>query len=121
MIRDLMYAPIVLALLILAMPVAAEEGSAKASLNVRQGPGLNNPVIGGLAPGEPVTIEKCANGWCLVTTLSTRGWVAEPYLQRARFSQSWSASSPDLPATIPNDQSNVSISVQLNLGTGKRH
>lgn len=105
-------------LTLMAAPALGEEGSAKTSLNVRSGPGLQQPVIGGLAPGEPVTIDQCANSWCLIQGLNTRGWVAEAYLQRSKFSQSWSAVSQDLPATLPGDASKVTIGVQLNLNAG---
>lgn len=105
---------------LLVTPALGEDGAAKVSLNVRASPGTDQPIVGGLAPGEPVTISQCDKGWCQISALNVAGWVAEAYLQRTKFTQSWSAVSPDLPATIPNGNANVSIGVQLNLEVGKK-
>ncbi len=51
------------------------------AINVRQGPGLNFPVVGGLSQGDIVTVEarNAAGDWwliCCVPATQTRGWVS---------------------------------------------
>ncbi len=54
---------------------------ATTNLNVRSGPGPNNPVVHVLQRGEEVDILRCSNGWCLVESRGPTGWATRNYLR----------------------------------------
>ena len=86
-----------------AMPAGAGESMAAAvRLNVRGGPGLDYPVLDTLRVGERVLINTCQNDWCRITHVGIDGWVFAPYLVSATFTQTWRATSRNLPATLDN-------------------
>ena len=50
------------------------------ALNVRQGPGTNQPQIGGLTRGTKVTVVETQNGWAKIIYGNGYGWVDSHYL-----------------------------------------
>lgn len=60
---------------------SAHRAVATTNLNVRSGPGPNNPVVHVLQRGEEVDILRCSNGWCLVESRGPTGWAARNYLR----------------------------------------
>lgn len=100
------------------LPSNAQSMAASAALNVRIGPGLEHAVVDTLFKGERVMVDFCEGDWCRVTHSGPDGWVHASYLQSATFSQSWSATSRDLPATLPNDtapetQPDIGVNIDL--------
>ena len=79
-------------LLILSAATAALIGAGSAyadtmatttrDLNVRAGPGSQNPVIGVIGSGQSVNINGCVQGgrWCTVAFDGGEGWVSAKYL-----------------------------------------
>jgi uncharacterized protein YraI len=64
-------------------PQAGEIAYVTASaLNVRAGPGPEEPLVGRLARGAEVRVHERADGWVRVEALSAgpQGWVADRYL-----------------------------------------
>lgn len=61
---------------------AQPQVQATTNLNVRAGPGPNQPVIGVLAAGQAVTLNGClANSkWCSIAEAGGEGWVYSDYL-----------------------------------------
>ena len=105
----------------LAGPVLAGESmSASVRLNVRSGPGLEHEALDTLHKGERVLVTQCRDQWCQITHVGINGWVYAPYLVSAQFSQTWSARSRDLPATLPNDTAS-DISPDVSIGLGRAH
>lgn len=67
--------------------------TASVGLNVRSGPGLNHPVIGGPARGETVTVTgPSAKGWAPVLFKGRRAFVAAQYLSGVRGTATVAAS-----------------------------
>lgn len=67
--------------------------TASVGLNVRSGPGLDHPVIGGLARGETVTVTgPSAKGWAPVLYQGRRAFVAAQYLSGVRGTATVAAS-----------------------------
>ncbi len=88
----------------LAGPVLAGESmTASVRLNVRAGPGLEHEALDTLRKGERVLVTQCRDEWCQIVHVGINGWVYAPYLVSAQFSETWSARSQDLPATLPNE------------------
>ena len=56
--------------------------TATSDLNVRAGPGSQNPVIGVIGRGQSVNINGCVQGggWCTVAFSGGEGWVSSRYL-----------------------------------------
>ncbi|HEY4201900.1 MAG TPA: SH3 domain-containing protein [Devosiaceae bacterium] len=52
------------------------------TVNVRQGPGTNFPVVDVLHSGEQVEMVRCNRTFCLVTHEGQQGWVNSQFLQR---------------------------------------
>ena len=94
--------------------------SASVRLNVRGGPGLEHQVLDTLHEGERVLVTQCRSQWCQITHVGINGWVYAPYLVSAQFSQTWSARSRNLPATLPNDTAS-GISPDVSIGLGRPH
>jgi uncharacterized protein YraI len=72
----------------LALPLtaAAQQAFTRGSLNLRAGPASNYPIVATLAPGQPVNVVGCTNGygWCdVVLPDGLRGWVYAPSLDYA--------------------------------------
>ncbi|OEO31104.1 hypothetical protein VW23_018010 [Devosia insulae DS-56] len=63
-----------------AAPASAGGVVASTVVNVRAGPGGNQPVIAVLAAGERVRIDHCRGPWCLVRQSGPDGWVDANYL-----------------------------------------
>jgi uncharacterized protein YraI len=61
---------------LVASVAAASAAVSTAHLNVRSGPGVQFPVIGQLAPGQPVNVGPCSGGWCA----ADGGYVSQRYL-----------------------------------------
>jgi uncharacterized protein YraI len=114
--------------LILALPAfgtapayAGDSMAASVRLNVRGGPGLDHPVLDTLRAGERVRVNECRNEWCQITHVGIDGWVFAPYLVDATFTNTWGASSRDLPATLSNDTAtDLDLDVGIDLGSPRR-
>lgn len=67
---------------VLLTTAAAMAAQSTVWLNVRSGPGTNYAVIDVLAPGETVTVRRCAEGtnWCYIVHDGPDGWVYATYL-----------------------------------------
>lgn len=61
----------------------AYQAFATTALNVRTGPGTNNPVIAALSANQVVEVSGCnnTNTWCQVTATNIRGWASARYLR----------------------------------------
>ncbi|SMH37305.1 SH3 domain-containing protein [Maritimibacter sp. HL-12] len=71
-----------LSLLAMTLSAAALDATATTWLNVRSGPGAENPVVDTLHPGEAVTVEECEpGGWCQIGHAGPDGWVNASYLE----------------------------------------
>jgi uncharacterized protein YraI len=70
---------------------------ATTDLNLRAGPGMDQPVIAVMPAGASVEIHQCLEGrvWCEVTYAGTTGWASE------RFLTAELAVAPDAPIGIP--------------------
>jgi uncharacterized protein YraI len=64
------------ALALSAVHAAAQTAVATANVNVRSGPGIQYPVIGGLAAGQATNLGACTAAWCQ----AAGGWVSRSYL-----------------------------------------
>jgi hypothetical protein len=76
-----------LALALLAAPAAgAEEAWARgAPLNLRSGAGLDQPVLGNVAPGERLEVVASSGEWARVRREDgSGGWIAASYLIREK-------------------------------------
>jgi uncharacterized protein YraI len=67
-----------------SVPANAGGAVASTAVNVRAGPGGNQPVIAVLAAGERVRIDHCRGPWCLVRQSGPDGWVDANYLTTPR-------------------------------------
>ncbi len=67
---------------LLPVPAAhSGEGASTTYLNVRSGPSAGNARVGGLAPGDVVSILRCeTSGWCQVAGAGVEGWVSARFL-----------------------------------------
>lgn len=66
---------------LMAVPSAASAAEARASVNVRSGPGTSYRVVDQLFRGEDVNVRRCSsNGWCYITHPGPDGWVSARYL-----------------------------------------
>lgn len=80
-IRSLRSLPIALAaLLLFAGAASAAPGLAATDVNVRQGPGMNFPVVTTIPGGSNVDVQSCDAGWCAVRFGPYAGWVNASYL-----------------------------------------
>ncbi len=79
-------------------------------LNVRSGPGSNNPIVGALGNGDTVRMLGCENvgnsRWCeieMMTEMRERGWVNARYLNGGSASRPTppAAEGPRAPAALP--------------------
>ena len=122
----------ILLLLTAALPAAhahagaGESMAATVRLNVRGGPGIDHPILDTLKVGERVFVNDCRGDWCRITHVGIDGWVFEPYLASAGVSQTWRATSEDLPATVFNDtvtspDIGVTVEVEQGHGCGRTH
>ena len=69
----------------LAAPASAEEAWVRegTSLNLREGAGLNKPVLGSVGPGERLEVLGSLSGWTQVRREDgTQGWIANGFLVR---------------------------------------
>jgi uncharacterized protein YraI len=79
--RDIRSLPIALAALVVAAGAAvAAPGLATTDVNVRQGPGMNFPVVTTIRGGSNVDVQSCNAGWCAVRFGPFAGWVKATYL-----------------------------------------
>ena len=79
--RDFRSLPIALAALLLTAGAAsAAPGLATTNVNVRQGPGMNFPVVATIPGGSNVDVRSCDAGWCAVRFGPYAGWVKASYL-----------------------------------------
>ena len=64
---------------------SAQEAFTTRSANVRAGPERDYPLVATLAPGTPVNVVGCIDGynWCDVVAYDIRGWVSARSLQFA--------------------------------------
>ncbi|MGH6671659.1 MAG: SH3 domain-containing protein [Xanthobacteraceae bacterium] len=58
-----------------AASAAAAPGVVNTTVNLRQGPGTNTPVIGKIPGGAPVNVAGCSGEWCQVTFAGKAGYV----------------------------------------------
>ena len=58
-----------------------EDGSAKTTLNLREGPGTTYKKVGQLKQGEKVVVLGTENGWSKVEGPESFGYIAEDYIQ----------------------------------------
>ncbi|MBO4715849.1 MAG: SH3 domain-containing protein [Verrucomicrobia bacterium] len=58
-----------------------EDGSAKTTLNLREGPGTTYKKVGQLKQGEKVVVLETENGWSKVEGPESFGYIAEDYIQ----------------------------------------
>lgn len=65
-IRSLRSLPIALVARVLEGAATAAPGRATSDVNVRQGPGLNFPVVTRIPGGSNVDVRSCDAGWCAV-------------------------------------------------------
>jgi len=61
---------------------AAAPATVLTNVNVRNGPGINYPVVDILTRGNLVEVDRCDYGWCFVR-YDHHGWIAEELLQKA--------------------------------------
>jgi uncharacterized protein YraI len=61
---------------------SANLAAATTTVNVRQGPGTNFPVVDVLHRGEQVELVRCNRTFCLVSHDGAQGWVNSQFLQR---------------------------------------
>jgi uncharacterized protein YraI len=70
---------------IMFLPAAqAAPGYATTNVNVRSGPGTGYAVVGTLARGQEVDVQRCQSGWCYVVQSGRNGWVSSSYLAADR-------------------------------------
>jgi hypothetical protein len=69
------------------VPSTASAEIATATANIRSGPGVGNPIVGVLRPGERVDVRRCVNAdrWCLISRPGPDGWVAARFLGVERY------------------------------------
>lgn len=78
---------LVLAFAILVLTAAsawAYPATITASVNLRTGPGLGNPVITVLPRGATVDVRRCRGNWCEVTYRNWRGFVSQRFVAQHR-------------------------------------
>ena len=98
---------------------AGESMAASVRLNVRSGPGLDNPVLDTLRVGERVLVNHCRSDWCQITHVGIDGWVFAPYLIAATFTQTWRATSRGLSPTLHNDNA-TALGIDVGIDTSHR-
>lgn len=124
---------LVLAVLLLFMFAApdiasAESGSltvnATAGLNMRTGPGTENPIITTLNHGTKLNYTNTQNGWYQVSYNGRTGWVIGTYVIATANSAPAPAPSP-APAPAPSNTGSLIVQAQLGLnmrtGPGTNH
>lgn len=80
--NKLMMIPVAAIAVAAAAPAFAEMATVTTDLNVRAGPGTQNPVIGRVGAGQSVNVNGCleTGGWCSIATSQGEGWVSSGYL-----------------------------------------
>jgi len=79
--RTIRSLPIALAALLIAAGAAtAAPGLATTDVNVRQGPGMNFPVVTTIRGGSNLDVQSCNTGWCAVRFGPYAGFVKATYL-----------------------------------------
>src|SRR5258706_11536441 len=83
MIRSRYVALVAAAAIALSSAVWAQEVVTSRTANVRAGPAREFPLVATLAPGTPVSIAGCTDGylWCDIDFGGGRGWVSTRSLQ----------------------------------------
>lgn len=96
-----------------AAPAAAPiTSTTTAGLNVRSGPSLSAPVIGGLRSGTSVTVLSVTNGWATIRYGAKTAYVWAEYL----ISDSTSAPAPAPSPTAPADSRVTTAAVNVRRG-----
>ena len=68
-------------LLGLTLPTLAEAAYTDGLfVNIRSGPGMNNPVIHVAWPGVAFTVHSCTRYWCSVSYLWLNGWMSARHI-----------------------------------------
>lgn len=62
------------------LPIISNPTDSGLRLNVRAGPGADQPVVAQISESTPVVVEGCRNGWCRIQSGDIQGYVAEPFL-----------------------------------------
>lgn len=90
----------------IAAPATAAQLVTTANLNVRSGPGMSYPVIGGLRHGASVTVLSSATGWATIRYQGKTAYVSLSYL-RAPVSPPVSPPPTPTPRAIKQTTANV--------------
>jgi hypothetical protein len=70
------------ALVVSVLPAAADPGVAGKTVNLRQGPGTNYPIIGKIPAGSAVDISACQGQWCTIAFQGQTGYaIASSFYQ----------------------------------------
>ena len=95
-------------------------------LNVRSGPGTENPVIGQLAGGDRVGTLSCTTaggaGWCeieMMTDMRERGWVASDYLVMDEAGAPAAAAAAPAATVAPAGEAGGTSEVRVDFGQGE--
>ncbi|MGI5900761.1 MAG: SH3 domain-containing protein [Christensenellales bacterium] len=94
-----------LSVVFLASPMMALAASVTATvpLNVRSGPGMDNPIVAVLLEGDIAQKGEVSGNWCqVILSDGTKGWASMAYLSEAQRKQETSADSAPVSAASPS-------------------